>query len=82
MEARLRFKYHDEKTAEAVSKAIKPDNLKTPESMIINTRYDGCEILIKILYTRRAETLLATIDDLLICVKAIEECIDVMEKMI
>jgi len=53
MEVRLRFKYHDEKTTEAVSKAIKPDNLKTPEFMIINTRYDGCEVF----WTRRAAEL-------------------------
>ena len=78
----MRFKYHDEKTAESVSKAIMPDNLKTPNFMIINTYYEGCEVALKILCSRRIETLLATIDDLLICVKAIEECIDVMEKMI
>ena len=81
MEARLRFKYHDEKIAKAVSKAIRPDNLKTPDFMIINTFYVGDNVIIKILYSKRIETLLATVDDLLLCVNAIEECIEVMEKM-
>jgi hypothetical protein len=81
MEAHLRFKYHDEKIAEAVSKAIRPDNLKTPDFMIINTFYVGDNVIIKILYSKRIETLLATVDDLLLCVNAIEECIEVMEKM-
>ena len=81
MEAHLQFKYHDEKIAKAVSKAIKPDNLKTPDFMIINTFYVGDNVIIKILYSKRIETLLATVDDLLLCVNAIEECIEVMEKM-
>lgn len=81
MEAHLRFKYHDEKTAEAVSKAVRPDNIKTSDFIFINTSYEGDEVIIKILYSKRIETLLATVDDLLLCVNAIEECIDLMEKM-
>ena len=81
MEACLRFEYHNEKIAEAVSKAIRPDNLKTLDFMIINTFFEGDNVIIKIQYSKRIETLLATVDDLLLCVNAIEECIEVMEKM-
>ena len=81
MEAFLRFNYQDEKKAEAVSKAIKPDNLKTPKFLKIDTYQRGCEVIIKIINSRRIETLMATIDDLLLCVNAIEECFDVIEKM-
>jgi len=82
MEAFLRFNYENERKAEAVSKAIKPDNLKTPKFMKIDTCHEGCEVIIKIINSRRIETLMATIDDLLLCVKAIEECIDKIEESI
>jgi hypothetical protein len=74
-EATLTIQYVDQRTAEAVLKAIEPDNLTTPEGVEIEATASGGVVTINVGCTRGIGSLVATLDDLLSCIQAAEAAI-------
>ena len=80
MEAEIRLSYGNEREAEAVSKAVSPDNVEIPSGLYIKTVRNGSEVNTKIECQTRLATLIATIDDLLACVSVAEKTFKVAKK--
>jgi hypothetical protein len=76
LEATVTLEYKDMKTAEAVAKAIYPDNFKTPKGLKVNTFTEGNKVITLIKYEGRLATFVATIDDLLFCASTAEKTLD------
>ncbi len=79
MEATVTLEYEDAKTAEAVTKAVSPDNFRTPKGLFVKTFRRG-----KLLFTRieaegKIATFTATIDDLLFCVSTAEKALRIVK---
>lgn len=73
MEADITLEYEDAKDAEAVAKAVSPDNFKVPPSLSIETTSKGNKVVTYIRCKRKIPTFIATIDDLLFCVSIAEK---------
>ncbi|MDX1814066.1 MAG: KEOPS complex subunit Pcc1 [Candidatus Bathyarchaeia archaeon] len=73
MEAEIRLSYQNEREAEAVAKAVEPDNIEVPIGLFIETVRNGSDVLTKIECQTRLQTLISTIDDLLACVSVAEK---------
>lgn len=80
MEAEIRLSYRNEREAEAVAKAVSPDNMEVPPGLFIKTVRNGSEVLTNIECKTRLQTLIATIDDLLACVSVAEKAFSVAKK--
>ncbi|HID60945.1 MAG TPA: hypothetical protein EYP46_03700 [Hadesarchaea archaeon] len=72
MRAEVVCVYGDERAAKAVATALAPDNLQVPEGLEISTVAKGREVVSVVGLDGRAETLLATLDDLLACMLTAE----------
>lgn len=81
LEAEIILEYDDEKTAEAIAKAISPDNLKTPRGLSVKTTTVKKEVVTQIKCQRKLPTFTATIDDLLFCASLAEKAIQVTMKL-
>ena len=73
MEAEITLNYEKAEIAEAVAKAVSPDNFKTPRGLFIKTTWKKEKVLTKIECKRKLSTFIATIDDLLFCVSTAEK---------
>ncbi|MGD6851501.1 MAG: KEOPS complex subunit Pcc1 [Candidatus Bathyarchaeia archaeon] len=73
MKATIKLEYIDEKTAEAIAKAVSPDNFKTPSGLHINTVKEGNSVITKVVCDGKLATFTATIDDLLFCASTAEK---------
>ncbi len=73
MEATVTLEYPNEKTAEAIAKAVSPDNLKTPPGLLINTKRESNKVVTQIACDGKLATFTATIDDLLFCASTAEK---------
>jgi hypothetical protein len=60
--------YGDERMSKTVAAAVSPDNLQVPDGLVISTVQKGRRVVSVVKLEGRAETLLATLDDLLACV--------------
>ena len=80
MEAEIRLSYKNEREAEAVAKAVSPDNVEVPQGLHIKTSRSGSEVYTKIECQTRLQTLIATLDDLLACVSVAEKTFKVAKK--
>ena len=80
MEAEIRLCYGNEREAEAVAKAVSPDNVEVPSGLYIETVRNGSEVHTTIECKTRLQTLIATIDDLLACVSVAEKSFKVAKK--
>jgi hypothetical protein len=67
MRAEVVCVYGDERMAKAVAAAVGPDNLQVPEGLVVTTVRRGRRVVSVVELEGRAETLLATLDDLLAC---------------
>lgn len=65
LQATITLEYPDAKTANAVAKAVSPDNLNTPTGLKVNTVRDNCKVVTDITCEGKLSTFTATIDDLL-----------------
>lgn len=74
-EATVTIQYVDQRTAEAILRAIEPDNLTTPEGVNIESEAGGGVITINVGCRRGIGSLVATLDDLLSCIQAAEAAI-------
>ena len=70
--AEIVFNYEDEKEAEAIVKAVAPDNAKLPPGLIIKTTRKGSSVVTRTFCAKGVETLLATLDDLFSCIQVAE----------
>ena len=80
MEAEIRLFYGNEREAQAVTKAVSPDNVEIPSGLYIKTVRNGIEVHTKIACQARLQTFIATIDDLLACVSVAEKTFKVAMK--
>ena len=72
MRAEVVCAYGDERMSKAVAAAVGPDNLQVPEGLAISTVQKGRRVVSVVELEGRAETLLATLDDLLACMLTAE----------
>ena len=80
MQAELRLVYKNEREAEAVAKAVSPDNAEIPQGLAIETVQKGFEVVTKVECQKRLQTLIATLDDLLACISVAEKTFKVTKK--
>jgi hypothetical protein len=73
LEAEITIGYKDVKDAEAVAKAVLPDNLKTPSGLSVKTSRKLNKVLTRIKCPEKLPTFIATIDDLLFCISVAEK---------
>ena len=73
LEARLSFTYETELEAEAVVKAVSPDNVEVPSGLRVKTVKSDCRLLALVDCEKSLETFLATLDDLLACISVAEK---------
>ncbi len=73
LEAEFLFSYENEREAEAVTKAISPDNAKAPHGLDVSTSRHKCDLLASVRCEKSIETFLATLDDLIACISVAEE---------
>ena len=75
LEATIILEYGDVKTADAIAKAVSPDNFKKPPELFIKTVGKGKQILTDIKTEAKLATFIATVDDLLFCISTAEKTI-------
>jgi len=80
LEAEITREYDDVKSAEAVAKAISPDNFKTPPGLYIKTTTKGNKVVTFIRCKGKLSTFIATIDDLLSCMSTAERTLQTIKK--
>jgi hypothetical protein len=80
LEAKIRLSYQNEREAEAVAKAVSPDNVEVPPGLYVETVRKGSEVHTIVECQTRLQTLIATIDDLLACVSVAEKTFNVAKK--
>jgi len=80
LEAEIRLSYKNQREAQAVAKAVSPDNVEVPSGLLIETVRNGSEVLTTIECQTKLATLIATIDDLLACVSVAEKTFQVAKK--
>ena len=73
MEAEIVLKYENEREAEAVARAVSPDNLKVPPGLLVQTSHEDDLVISKIKCETKLGTFIATTDDLLRCVSVAEK---------
>lgn len=81
MEAKVALEYQDLRTAEAIAKAVSPDNLKTPSGLVIKTANEGKKVISQIKYSGKLPTFTATLDDLLFCISTAEKTLQTTKKI-
>jgi hypothetical protein len=79
LNAELSFVYETEQEAEAVVKAVSPDNVEVPEGLNVTTVREGCSMLANVHCERSLETFIATLDDLLACISVAEKTFETVK---
>ena len=80
MEAEIRLSYENEREAEAVARAVSPDNVELPSGLYVKTVRNGSDVHTTVECQTRLATLIATVDDLLACVSVAEKTFTVAKK--
>jgi hypothetical protein len=81
LEAEVTLEYDDVKLAEAIAKAVSPDNFKTPTGLSITTSRRMKKIITYIDCNGKLSTFIATIDDLLFCVSTAEKAVHTAKEL-
>lgn len=81
MEAKITLSYKNDREAEAVAKAVSPDNVKVPAGLFVKTTRRGCKVFTTIECETKLQTFIATIDDLLSCVSIAEKAFSVAKRV-
>jgi len=77
LEVKIILSYESERDAEAITKAVSPDNVKTPLGLTVKTLRRGSTVVTLVRCEGKFETFLATINDLLAAVQVAERAISV-----
>ncbi len=80
MEATVTLEYQDEKTAEAIAKAVSPDNFKTPVGLRVSTVRENNKVVTQIQCEGKLATFTSTIDDLLFSASTAEKTLRTVTK--
>jgi hypothetical protein len=80
LQATITLEYVDAKTAEAVAKAVSPDNFKTPVGLQVKTVKEDCKVVTEIVCEGKISTFTATIDDLLFSASTAEKTLCVLKQ--
>lgn len=81
MEAEIILTYKSQREAEAVTRAVSPDNIKTPRNLHIKTHRTEKKVITWIAYKgKKLRTFASTIDDLLSCISVAEKAFIAVEK--
>ena len=75
MEARIILSYESGRDAEAVARAVSPDNVKAPPGLTVGTTRRGSRVITLVRCEGRLETFIATLDDLLMSVQVAERAV-------
>lgn len=76
MEAKIVLTYDDQREAEAVAKAVRPDNVKAPHYLFIETVRSDKKVITHIRCEEgKLGTFISTIDDLLSCISVAEKAL-------
>jgi len=81
LETEIILEYEDAKTAEAIAKAVSPDNFKTPRGLSIKTVRENRKVITQIKCKGKLPTFIATIDDLLFCTSTAEKTLQTTKKL-
>jgi hypothetical protein len=81
LEAEVVLAYGDTKVAEAIAKAVAPDNFKTPIGLQIATLQRDRSVITRVKCQGSVATFIATIDDLLFCVSTAEKAIKTVREL-
>jgi hypothetical protein len=81
LEATITLEYPDDKTAEAVTNAVSPDNFKTPIGLNVNTIRENNKVVSHIRCEGKLATFTATIDDLLFSASTAEKTLNTISKI-
>ena len=81
MEAEIILEYGEARIAEAVARAVSPDNFKTPKGLSIRTIWKDETVITEIKCRGKLPTFIATIDDLLFCTATAEKTIQTAKKL-
>ena len=73
MKAEISIKYQTNKEAEAVARALSPDNFNVPSGLIVKTFREKNVVVTIIECKRELNTLTSTIDDLLRSIQVAEQ---------
>jgi hypothetical protein len=81
LKAEIRLCYDDEREAEAVAKAVSPDNVEVPPGLAVETARESSDVFTRVECHKSLHTFIATIDDLLSCVSIAEKSFTVAKKV-
>ncbi len=81
MEAEVTLEYDAVKVAEAIAKAVSPDNFKTPKGLSIATARKMKKVITHVDCSGKLSTFIATIDDLLFCVSTAEKAVQTAKRL-
>lgn len=81
MEAEIIISYDDAVSAEAIVTAVSPDNIKVPRGLSVKTRREGSNVITNIKCSRKLQTFIATIDDLLFAISLAEKTLKTAQKL-
>jgi hypothetical protein len=81
LETEIMLEYEDAKIAEAVAKAVSPDNFKTPKGLKVKTTWKDGKVFTTIKCRNGLGTFIATIDDLLFCTLTAEKTLQTTRKL-
>ncbi len=79
-EAEIRLRYGSVREAEAVAKAVSPDNVTVPRGLLVSTSRHGSSVLTRVVCGTRLLTFLATVDDFLSAVSVAERSVSAVKK--
>ena len=80
MEAEIKLSYKNEREAEAVAKAVSPDNVEVPPGLFVKTVRRGPKVFTTVECQTKLQTFIATLDDLLSCVSVAEKAFSVAKE--
>lgn len=75
-EAELRIRFRDRSKAEAILKALEPDNRTAPEGLTVEGVVSDSTLVVRVRTSLGVGTLLNTLDDLIICLSAADRGIE------
>ena len=81
LEVEIILEYGDAEIAEAIAKAVSPDNFKTPRGLSIKTMWEERKVVTQIKCEERLPTFIATIDDLLFCTSTAEKTLQITKRV-
>ena len=79
VEGRVEVEFRDDRLAEAVVRAVSPDNKPTPEGVTVEAWRSKRKLLGLVKCSRGVETFLSTLDDLLSSVQTAERALEMLK---